>query len=123
VPPSPTAAPPEQAPQPAPPAVQVGELVEMGRGVVAPEAIYNPRPNYPPAAERQRISGVVLLDVLVDENGAVQDVKLVRGIKPDFGLDAAAAAAVRTWRYKPATKNGVRVKIRMSVAVTFKLQG
>ncbi len=102
--------------------VRVGDLVEMGRDVVPPEAVYKPMPAYPPLAERQRAAGVVVLDVLVDENGAVRDVKVVRGVKPDFGLDAAAVAAVRTWRYKPATKAGVRVKIWISVSVTFKLQ-
>jgi TonB family protein len=102
--------------------VREGDLVEMTGDVVAPEPIYNPRPLYPSVAERQRVSGVVLLEVLVDENGAVRDVKVLRGVKPDFGLDAAAAAAVRTWRYKPARKAGVRVKVRINVAVTFKLE-
>jgi TonB family protein len=103
-------------------AVREGDLVEMGTGVVPPEAVYNPRPSYPPLAERQRVGGVVQLDVLVDEAGAVRDVKVMRGVQPDYGLNAAAVAAVRTWRYKPATKAGVRVKMRILVAITFKLQ-
>jgi TonB family protein len=105
-----------------PPAVHEGDLVEMGTGVIPPEPIYNPKPAYPPWAERQRASGVVVLDVLVDENGAVQDIKVLRGIKPDYGLNAAAVDAVRGWHYKPATKDGVRVKMRISVTVAFKLQ-
>jgi TonB family protein len=122
VPPTPTVAP-THAPLVAPsPAVREGDLVEMGTGVIPPEPIYNPKPAYPPWAERQRASGVVVLDVLVDENGAVQDVKVLRGIKPDYGLDAAAVDAVRGWHYKPATKDGVRVKMRISVTVAFKLQ-
>ena len=119
---APTIAPTSVPLPPTQPAVQEGDLVEAGNDVVLPVAIYSPRPTYPPAAERQRVTGVVLLGVLVDEKGAVQDVRLLRGIRPDLGLTAAAIDAVRTWRYKPATKEGVRVKTRITVAVTFQLQ-
>jgi TonB family protein len=106
----------------APPAVKEGDLVELDGDVIPPEPIYNPKPAYPPVAERQRIEGTVLLEVLVDENGSVQDLHLLRGVKPDLGLDAAAADAVRTWRYRPATKGGVRVKVRTTLAINFKLK-
>ncbi len=102
------------------PAVKQGDLVEMGNGVVPPEAIYSPKPLYPPLAERQRIGGTVLLAVLVDENGSVQDIQVLRPITPDLGLTAAAVTAARTWRYKPATKDGVRVKVRITQAITFR---
>jgi protein TonB len=110
-----------EPPAPEPPAVKEGDLVELGGDVVPPEPIYSPNPTYPPLAARQRISGTVSLDVLVGENGTVQDIKVLSGIKPDFGLDAAAAAAVRTWRFKPATKGGVRVKVRITQRIRFKL--
>jgi len=131
-------APPEAAPTPAPveptpvpastraplvdaqEAVQVGQLVEMGPDVAPPQPIYNPKPAYPPLAARQRVGGTVFLDVLVDENGSVQDVKVLRGVKPDLGLDAAAATAVRSWRFKPATKGGVRVKVHVTQIIPFK---
>jgi TonB family protein len=132
----PAAAPPEATPVPAEPtpvqaatreplgearpAVQVGELVEMGPDVSPPQAIYNPKPAYPPLAARQRVGGTVFLDVLVDENGSAQDVKVLRGVKPDLGLDAAAATAVRSWRFKPATKSGVRVKVHITQTIPFK---
>jgi len=61
------------------------------------------------------------MDVLVDENGNVQDVKVVKGIRPDLGLDGAAVSAVKTWRFRPATKNGVRVKVHIALTTTFKL--
>jgi protein TonB len=120
---TPTAAPapaPEQPVQEQPP-VREGDLVELGGDVIPPQPIYNPKPSYPPLAARQRIGGTVFLEVLVDENGSVQDVKVLRGVKPDLGLDAAAAGAVRSWRYKPATKGGVRVKVRFTEAILFRL--
>jgi len=105
---------------PAQEAVQVGQLVEMSPDVTPPQAVYSPKPMYPPLAVRQRIGGTVFLDVLVDENGSVQDVKVLRGVKPDLGLDAAAVSAVKTWRFKPATKGGVRVKVHVTQTIPFK---
>jgi len=122
VPPTPTAEPAPAPEQPAvlQPEVREGDLVELGGDVVAPEPIYYPKPIYPPLAARQRIGGTVFLSVLVDENGAVRDVSVLRGIQPDLGLDGAAANAVRTWRYKPATKAGVRVKVRITQPIPFR---
>jgi TonB family protein len=122
--PVPTAAAPAVAAPKAPPTpvpVQVGDLVEAGPDVVPPQAISKTPPTYPALAARQRLAGVVTMDVLVDENGNVQDVKVVKGIKPDLGLDAAAVSAVKTWRFRPATKNGVRVKVHIALTTTFKL--
>ncbi|MGD1148034.1 MAG: TonB family protein [Thermoanaerobaculaceae bacterium] len=102
------------------PTVQVGDLVEMGPDVSPPQVVFNPKPAYPPLAARQSVGGTVFLDVLVDENGSVQDVKVLRGVKPDLGLDAAAANAVRSWRFKPATKDGVRVKVHVTQTIPFK---
>ena len=111
-----------RAPQaPTQPAVQVGDLVEPGPDVIPPLATYKAPPTYPPLAARQRLGGSVVMDVLVDENGAPQEIKVVRGIKPDLGLDAAAVNAVRNWRFRPATKNGVRVKVHVTLTTTFKL--
>ena len=136
---APTAAPPQEAtptpvpaePTPAPvetraplaetaEAVLVGQLVELGPDVTPPQPVYSPKPTYPPLAARQRVGGTVFLDVLVDENGSVQDVRVLRGVKPDLGLDAAAVTAVRSWRFKPATKGGVRVKVHVTQTIPFK---
>jgi TonB family protein len=128
--PPPTPVPPPPAPETAAaaaplavekPSVNQGDLVELTPEVVPPEPVYKPMPSYPPLAARQRVDGLVILQVLVDENGAVQDVTVLRGVKPDLGLDAAAAKAVRGWRFKPATKNGVRVKVRITQPIPFRL--
>lgn len=102
------------------PTVREGDLVEVPD--VWPEPIVTPKPAYPPLAARQRQGGTVFLKVLVDENGVVRDVQVLRGIKPDLGLDAAAVAAVKNWRYKPATKDGVKVKTWFTQPIAFKPQ-
>ncbi len=126
-PPPPTEAPvatraPLVAPVEQVPAVKEGDLLSITQVDSPPEPISSPKPAYPPVAERQRVGGSVILSVLVDERGAVDDVKVLRGIRPDFGLDAAAVSAVRRWRYKPATKNGVKVKVWYTQTIAFQLQ-
>ncbi len=103
----------------APAAIQRGDLVDTPDTDV--EAILTPKPSYPPLARQQRLSGVVILRALIDENGTVQDVQVLRGIKPDLGMDAAAASAVKRWRFRPATKGGVPVKLWKTITIPFQL--
>ena len=53
---------------------------------------------------------MVELSYVIDENGAVQDVTVQKSGGEMF--DANATRAVQEWRYQPATKNGVPVRIR-----------
>jgi protein TonB len=56
------------------------------------------------------MEGMVELDFLIDENGSVQDIQVVESSGAVF--DSAVVETVRNWKYQPATKNGVRVKMR-----------
>jgi len=120
----------EVAPPPPPPPppkattqksqVRRGDLVEPGPGVALPKLVRQPPARFPEQARRMRRSGAtVLVRALVDENGRVIDTKLL-GEKHGFGFDAAAVNAVEKSLYKPATKDGVPVKIWHTVAVEFR---
>jgi protein TonB len=89
--------------------------------LVPPVVEKSPRLQYPPLALRQRIEGIVELKVLVDETGRVADVEVVKSAGGRSALDKAAMKSVRKRRYRPATKNGVAVKVWLSVRVNFKL--
>jgi TonB family protein len=56
-------------------------------------------PVYPELAKRMRISGMVRLEVTVDADGKVLDVKPVSG---NHALSVAAEDAVRKWKFVPA---------------------
>jgi TonB family protein len=123
VPTQPATAPPASAPPAAAPAVQRGALVNLGDpGVAPPVAERKVAPQYPPIAMQQRMQGSVELSVLVDEKGNVAEVKLVKGAL-GVGLNQAAVDSVKKWRYRPATKDGVPVKVWISLRVDFKLPG
>jgi hypothetical protein len=63
----------------------------------------------------------VWLDALVDETGRVVEIALVRTSAPGLGLEDAAMRYVNSRVYRPATKRGVRVRVRLPIKVEFQL--
>jgi TonB family protein len=114
--PPPTEAPPSLAP------VKPGSLVTLSDpGVVAPVVDRQPQLIYPPIALRQRVDGIVELNVLVDEKGAVADVSVVTPAGGRAGVTEAAIENVKRRHYRPATKDGVPVRVWVAVRVRFEL--
>ncbi len=73
-------------------------------------------PEYPKEAAAAGIEGVVLAEIVIDEQGHVADARIVRSIPM---LDEAALKAVREWRFNPTVVNGRLVPVRMTVNVNF----
>jgi TonB family protein len=103
-------------PTPAP--VVEGQLVEMGPGVTPPVRVSGESAAYPPRARKLRLGGSVLVDLVVDEGGLPTDLRVAESAGPI--LDEAVLAAVRTWRFEPARKDGVRVKVRWQARQTYR---
>jgi TonB family protein len=104
------------------PPLHPGSLVSLtDPGVIPPQPTQSQPLAYPPLALRYRIEGTVDLSVLVDENGNVADVKLIKKAGGKWGLNEAAMEHVSRQRYKPAVKDGVPVKVWITVRVPFKL--
>jgi TonB family protein len=118
--PAPTAAPRVET-APAAPSVRRGDLVELGPGVATPVLVTVEKPQYPPIARRLKAQGEVVVSVLVDENGRVVETKLTRPYPQDVGFNEAAMAAARTATFRPATKEGVPVKVWFQLRIPFKL--
>lgn len=87
-------------------------------GVTAPKAIQTPDPDYPEAARNANYQGTVVLWLIVDTDGTTKQIKVVR--KLGMGLDEEAVAAVKKWRFRPATKNGLPVAVQINVEVNFR---
>ena len=105
-----------------PPALRPGTLVNLtDQGVIAPVTQSAPPLRYPPIAERQRVEGTVELNILVDEKGNVVETLLVTPAGGKAGLNEAAVDNVRRRRYRPASKDGVPVKVWYPVSVRFVL--
>ncbi|MGA7614158.1 MAG: energy transducer TonB, partial [Thermoanaerobaculia bacterium] len=101
------------------PAVKEGDLVDIGTpGLNPPQIVERGNVTYPAAARRMGVEGIVVLQVLVSETGRPLQVKVLRGVPL---LNAAAIESARTSKYRPATKDGVRVKSHMTFTIPFKL--
>lgn len=65
-----------------------------------------------------------LLQVLVNDKGKVEDVKVIRPGVPagsdDFGMEEEAVRTARKLRWQPGTKMGVKIRIWTSIGVSFK---
>jgi len=111
---------PEIADPPPPPPETPRAPVRPGGNIEQPKKIVNVPPVYPPLARAARVQGIVILEAVIGEDGGVRDVRILRPVNPL--LDAAAADAVRQWRFTPTLLNGQPVPVVMSVTVAFTLQ-
>jgi periplasmic protein TonB len=88
-------------------------------GVTNPVATYSPEPAYSEEARRAKFGGRVLLWIVVDAQGMVQDIRIAKHL--GMGLDEEAVKTVRTWKFRPATRQGVPVPVQVEVEVSFRL--
>jgi TonB family protein len=88
-------------------------------GIKPPKAIYHPDPEYTPSAREDRIEGIVVVNIKVDEQGIPRDLKVLKSLRSD--LDQKALEAVSRWRFVPAKKDGRPVPVSIAVELTFKL--
>jgi protein TonB len=91
-----------------------------GDEVSPPELIHKIDPGYTPEAQKAKISGTVMLAILIGTDGTVSDIRVIGTLDP--GLDARAISAVSKWQFKPATRGGTPVAFRARAGVTFSEQ-
>lgn len=126
-----TAAPEPTSPAAAPPAPAPASPQEPGPVVAAEEAaevimarpLYreNPPPPYPPAARQRLYQGTVLLAVLVNAQGRVENLEVATSSGHPL-LDRAALNGVQDWRFEPGRRNGQAVAMWVQVPIRFSLE-
>jgi TonB family protein len=97
------------------------DVLRVGGDVKAPVILTRIEPRYNEEARQARISGIVILEVMIDKTGAVREVTVLKGLP--YGLSEAAVEAVRQWMFVPATKNGEAVDVAFNLTVNFRLDG
>jgi protein TonB len=93
--------------------------VRVGGQIKMPTLIRRVEPVYPPMAVSAHLQGIVILEAIVNEEGAVKEVKVLRSVNPV--LDREALAAVRQWKYEPVVLNGTPVPFVLTVSLSFSL--
>lgn len=90
----------------------------VGGDVKAPVVIRRVEPHYTPEARANRVAGVVILEAVIDREGNVKDVRVLKPLP--FGLDTAAADALRQWKFKPGTLDGKPVDVIFNLTMSFR---
>ena len=96
-----------------------GNVFHGGNGISAPQLIFRVEPDYTDAARKARHQGTVVLYAVVDSDGKVRDLRVVRAL--GLGLDEKALEAVKQWKFRPGMKDGRPVSVAASIEVTFRL--
>jgi serine/threonine-protein kinase len=104
------------SPTPAP--VVQGQLVELDDDVTPPVRTRGGPAPYPDRARLMHLEGTVAVAMVVDETGVPTELQVVESA--GAVLDAAVLESVRSWRFEPATKAGVKVKVRWRARQTYK---
>ncbi len=88
---------------------------------VLPVATKQARPTYPEAAIGAGIQGAVWVGAIVDTDGRVREVKLLRSVDQISGVDEEALETAKKWRFRPVMKNGVPVRALVTIEISFTL--
>jgi len=97
-----------------------GEYRSIAQVSQLPHFINQVKAQYPEAAKRANIEGVVILQVDIDAAGGVKKVELIQGL--GYGCDEAALAAVQQSTFSPALAGGEPVPVRIRIPYRFKFE-
>jgi protein TonB len=98
------------------------EIFTTKDGVTLPIPVRSVKPAYTSAAMDAHVEGTVGLDVVVLADGKVGDVMVTQSLDTEYGLDTQALEAARQWLFKPGTKDGKPVAVRVALEMTFTLK-
>lgn len=99
-----------------------GGFYRPGNGVTLPQIVREVKPQYTSDAMRAKVQGTVLVECVVQTDGSVSDVHVVRSLDPTFGLDQEAIKAARQWRFRPGMRMGEPVPVLVTIELTFTLR-
>jgi protein TonB len=96
------------------------EFYQPGELDRQPAPMGTPAPLYPPRARMRGIEGEVRVRFLVDPEGLVKDIRIVRA-KPAGYFESAVKNALATWRFRPGRLGRSKVATEVETTIVFKL--
>jgi periplasmic protein TonB len=97
-------------------------IYDPGNGVTLPQVVKQVQARYTDEAMQNRIEGNVELAAVVLDDGKVGDVSVSQSLDRVHGLDEEAVKAMKQWEFKPGTKDGKPVAVRIHVQMRFALR-
>lgn len=99
----------------------VEEMPHFPGGAAALQAFLKSNTKYPVVAQENGVQGRVIVSFVVERDGSITDVRVVRSVDPS--LDREASRVVRSMpRWSPGKQNGSAVRVKYTVPVVFRLQ-
>ena len=99
----------------------VEEMPHFPGGAAALQAFLSSNTKYPVVAQENGVQGRVTVSFVVERDGSITDVRVVRSVDPS--LDREASRVVRSMpRWSPGKQNGSTVRVKYTVPVVFRLQ-
>lgn len=103
-----------------PPTASAEYQKQAAKGYTFPSCIHCPTADYSDPAQKAKVQGTVVLDVVISADGFPAKITVVRGLP--CGLNQSAIKAVQQWRFKPAAgADGKPVEVLQQAEVTFHL--
>lgn len=97
-----------------------GPVLQLTGNITPPEKIFYPTPRYTEEGRQARVQGVVILEAVVDAEGNVTRVKVLKGLP--HGLSEQAVETAKQWRFRPAKLAGEPVAVYLNLTIRFSLQ-
>jgi TonB family protein len=91
-------------------------------GVSWPSPTKQVHPEYTDAAKQAKITGIVKLSAVVKTDGTVDQIRVIKSLDQQYGLDDAAIDAASKWTFKPCTKNNQPVACAIELEMEFRLR-
>jgi protein TonB len=89
-------------------------------GVSPPQMVHQEQPQYTAEARTKRVQGRTVLEAEVWQDGLAHNIRVLQSVG-DAGLDQNAVDALRKWRFAAGVKDGEKIKVKIAVALTFRL--
>jgi TonB family protein len=92
----------------------------IAKGITPPIPVYTVDPHYSEEGRKKHIQGECMVQVIVDAQGIIQNARIVKPL--GYGLDEMAIEAVKSYRLKPARKDGKPAPVYITIAINFRLR-
>ena len=102
------------------PVAEYDDIGRVGPGIVAPEVVKRIEPKYTDEARNAHLVGTVVLQAVVQTDGAAQILKIVKPLP--LGLTESAVEALQQWRFRPASRDGKEIPVSTNIEVGFNLE-
>jgi TonB family protein len=100
-------------------ATPTAEIFDISKLDRSPKPLQQPRPRYPAAMKKARITGEAVVDFIVDSAGNVQNAYAVSSTRAEF--EQPSVDSVSQWKFEPGRKNGRPVNVHLQVPIVYSL--